>query len=80
MYNEIYQAYFCGFHVIELNIRLGVETIKTLNNYVDTLGVAVNIFTLNESNYLSLAKELKYNVDSYNVSLFVKLRAILHAE
>jgi len=88
MINEIGQVHSCGFHMIELDTRIGIESIKSLNAYADTLGLAVNVFTLDESNYSSFVNELKHDVDVITVetrefnnaqetSLFQKVRALL---
>lgn len=87
MFNEIDQVYSCGFHMVEFDTRLGIEAIKLLASYADTLGLAINVFTLDESNYLPFVSELKYDVDVLTVeagafsedaerSLFQKVREL----
>jgi hypothetical protein len=63
MYQEITTAHQCGFHMVELDVRLGVDVILSLNAYAETLGLAVNVFTLNQDNFEELVSELKHDVD-----------------
>jgi hypothetical protein len=63
MYQEITTAHQCGFHMVELDVRLGVDVILSLNAYAETLGLAVNVFTLNQDNFEELVLGLKHDVD-----------------
>lgn len=63
MYEEITTAHQCGFHMVELDVRLGVDVILSLNAYAETLGLAVNVFTLNQDNFEELVSGLKHDVD-----------------
>jgi glycerophosphoryl diester phosphodiesterase len=63
MYQEITTAHQCGFHMIELDIRLGFDVIMSLNAYAEGLGLSVNVFTLNQDNFEELTLVLKHDVD-----------------
>lgn len=87
MINEIDQVHSCGFHMIELETRLGTDVIKSLANYAKALGLAVNVFTIDDSNYASYVGSLKRDIDVLtvenrdsnglrNTSLFHKIREI----
>jgi hypothetical protein len=49
--------------MVELDVRLGVDVILSLNAYAETLGLAVNVFTLNQDNFEELVLGLKHDVD-----------------
>ena len=63
MYQEITTAKQCGFHMVELNYNLGVDVILALNTYAENLGLAVNVFTLEQHNVEEALIELKHDVD-----------------
>jgi len=63
MYQEITTAHQCGFHMVELDLRLGHDVILSLNAYAEGLGLAVNVFTLNQDNFEELMLALKHDVD-----------------
>jgi glycerophosphoryl diester phosphodiesterase len=64
---EINQAHQCGFHMVEFNLKMGTDVIKNLNSYAQSLGMAVNVFTLDESNYYEAVQVLKDEVDVLTV-------------
>lgn len=64
---EIKQSYECGMHMVELDVRLGTDSLILLNAYAETLGLAVNIFTIDESNYRESVQSLKTEVDMLTV-------------
>jgi len=83
---EVEQAYECGMSMVEFDYRIGSNDIKALNSYAETMGMAVNVFTLDESNYREAIQELKDEVDvitvtdtlnSENNSLFERLRLLI---
>jgi len=87
---EINQAYQCGFHMVEFDLKMGTGAIKNLNAYAESLGMAVNVFTLDESNYFEAVNALKNDVDVLTVesgvysdsnyfgeSIFQKIRELL---
>jgi glycerophosphoryl diester phosphodiesterase len=63
MYHEIATAHQCGFHMVELDLRLGLDVILLLNTHAEDLGLAVNVFTLNQENFEELVLALKHDVD-----------------
>jgi len=87
---EINQAHQCGFHMVEFDLKMGTDSIKNLNAYAESLGMAVNVFTLDESNYFEAVNALKNDVDVLTVesgvysdsnyfgeSIFQKIRELL---
>gem|GEM_PF-5844603 len=67
MYQEITTAHQCGFHMVELDLRLGLDVILSLNAHAEDLGLAVNVFTLNQENYEELMLALKHDVDIFTI-------------
>ncbi|MDC1255932.1 hypothetical protein N8Z89_00025 [bacterium] len=67
MYAKIDEVHSCGFHMIELDIRTELTTIKTLNSYAEMKGLSVNVFTVDESNYIEVVSQLKDDVDVITV-------------
>jgi hypothetical protein len=67
MYQEITTAHQCGFHMVELGITLGLDVILSLNAYAENLGLAVNVFTLNQNNYEATVQALKHDVDIFTI-------------
>jgi hypothetical protein len=88
LFAEIEQSHECGMDMIELDYRLGNNSIKLLTEYAESLGIAVNVFTLDKNNYESAIKALKNNVDSFTLSselidsqeesIYLKARALLN--
>ncbi|WP_042150757.1 MULTISPECIES: hypothetical protein [unclassified Pseudoalteromonas] len=68
MTSDVYQAYQCGLDMVEFDIKTNTDTISLLSDYAKALGIAVNVFTLNEENYKPSINELKHNVDIVTVS------------
>lgn len=67
MYQEITTANQCGFHMVELDLRLGVDVILSLNAYAENLGMAVNVFTVNQNNVDEAVFALKHDIDIFTI-------------
>ncbi|NQZ83175.1 MAG: hypothetical protein HRT52_19390 [Colwellia sp.] len=67
MYAKIDEVYACGFHMIELDTRTELSTIKILNSYAEMKGLSVNVFTVDKSNYIEVMSALKDDVDVITV-------------
>jgi len=67
MLTEIANAHQCGFHMIELDLRLGVDVILRLNAFAENLGLAVNVFTIINKNVDSTVSALKHDVDVFTI-------------
>jgi len=67
MLAEIEQAHECGMHMVEFDQRLGLEVVKSLNEYAEDLGLSVAVFTFNESNYQGQVEELASEIDVITV-------------
>jgi len=76
MVKDIFQAYQCGLDMVEFDIKTNTDTISLLSGYAKALGIAVNVFTLNEENYKPSINELKHNVDIVTVSNNVKDKSV----
>jgi len=63
MYSKIDEVHSCGFHMIELDIRTELPIIKILNSYAEMKGLSVNVFTVDEFNYIEAMSALKDDVD-----------------
>ncbi|MCJ8294778.1 MAG: hypothetical protein MJK15_10265 [Colwellia sp.] len=64
IFTEITKAHQCGFHMVEFDLRLGINAILRLNAYAESLGLAVNVFTLVDNRDLNLVvSALKHDVD-----------------
>jgi len=69
IYAEIEQSYQCGMSMVEFDYRLGVEKIKSLNMYAEAIGMSVNVFTIDESNYIEAVQGLKEHIDVITVDV-----------
>lgn len=65
---EIQQSYQCGMNMVELDYRAGASTIKTLNEYAESLGLGVGVFTLDETTFEVAIKALQDDVDVFIIS------------
>jgi hypothetical protein len=63
IFNEIVNAHQCGFHMIELEVGLGIEVILRLNAFAENLGLAVNVFTIINTNVDNTVSALKHDID-----------------
>lgn len=68
LFAEIQQSYQCGMNMVELDYRAGISTLKTLNEYAESLGLGVSIFTLDETNFELAIAELQDDVDVLIIS------------
>lgn len=66
--SEVKQSHQCGMNLVEFDYRLGVDNIMELNNYAESLGLAVNVFTIDDSNYQEAVSSLKNSIDVITVN------------
>lgn len=67
MINHINNAYNCGFHMVELDTRLGGDSILSLSQYARVLGLGVGVYTLGEENAKNLVTQLKHDIDVFTI-------------
>lgn len=49
--DEVQQAYQCGSEMVEFSVRKGSQALDVKLSFASSLGLATNVYTLNESNY-----------------------------
>lgn len=64
---EVRQSYQCGLHMIELDSRLSTDQIKQVAKIARGLELAINVHTLDYSNYERYTTDLKNTVDVLTV-------------
>ncbi|WP_206484678.1 hypothetical protein [Thalassotalea sp. G2M2-11] len=67
MLAEIEQAHECGMSMVELDYHLGEEQINVLNDYAESLGLGVSVYTFDEYNYKEGVSALKNNIEVMTV-------------
>jgi len=64
---NVEQIHQCGFHMVEFDYRIGSQNINKKNQLAQSVGLGVNIFTLDSKNYKSVITELDQNFDSVTI-------------
>ncbi len=64
---NIEQVHQCGYHMVEFDHRIGSETIQKKALQAKSLGLGVNLFTLEHGNFKVILSDLSLNIDSVTI-------------
>jgi len=57
----------CGFHMVELDLRMGLESINYFSNVASELNLAVGVFSINQKNVEQYVGKLSKNINVITV-------------
>ncbi|GAA5142183.1 glycerophosphodiester phosphodiesterase family protein [Thalassotalea piscium] len=73
---DVEQLYQCGYHMVEFDYRIGAKDINSYLAQTTTLGLASNVFTLDNNNFELVLADIDNVYDSITVEAKLKASSI----